>query len=98
MFKFLFLNFSLFLLAFWGFFVTRKNFIIILMCIEMMLLSVNLNFICFSLYIDDILGQIMSLFILTIAAGESAIGLALLVVYYRVKGIIALEYMNLLKS
>ena len=98
MLKFLFLISNLFLLALWGIFVTRKNFIIILMSIEMMLLAINLNFIIFSVYLDDLLGQLFALFIITVAAGESAIGLAILVVYYRLNGIISIEYMSLLKG
>lgn len=72
--------------------------IITLVSIELILLSVNLNFIIFSVYLDDILGQIFALLILTIAAAESAIGLALLVVYYRVKGNIDIDYINILKG
>ena len=98
MFKFLFIISNLFLLALWGIFLTRKNFIIILMSIEMMLLAINLNFIIFSVYLDDLLGQIFALFIITVAAGESAIGLAILVIYYRLRGIISIEYMSILKG
>lgn len=77
---------------------TRKNFIIILMSIEIMLLAINLNFIFFSLYLDDMLGQLFALYILTVAAAESAIGLAILVVYYRLKGIIAVDNISALKG
>ena len=98
MLKFLFIISNLFLLALWGIFVTRKNFIIILMCIEMMLLAINLNFIIFSVYLDDLIGQIFALFIITVAAGESAIGLAILVIYYRLRGIISIEYISFLKG
>ena len=69
-----------------------------LMSIELMLLAVNLNFVFFSVYLDDIIGQLFALLILTVAAAESAIGLALLVVYYRVRGTIAVEYINLIKG
>lgn len=69
-----------------------------LMCIELMLLAVNLNFLIFSTYLDDLSGQIFSLLILTVAAAESSIGLALLVMYYRTRGTISIEYMNLLKG
>jgi NADH-quinone oxidoreductase subunit K len=88
----------LFLLGIWGIFLNRKNIIIILMSIELILLAVNFNFILFSVYLDDIIGQIFALFILTVAAAESAIGLAILVVYYRVRGTIAVEFINSMKG
>lgn len=69
-----------------------------LMSIELMLLAVNYNFLVFSVYIDDLLGQLFALLVLTVAAAESAIGLALLVVYYRVRGTIAVEFINLMKG
>ena len=68
------------------------------MSIEIMLLAINLNFIFFSIYIDDIMGQIFSLYILTVAAAESAIGLAILVVYYRLRGVISIDNISLLKG
>jgi len=71
----------LFLFGIWGIFLNRKNIIIILMSIELMILAVNLNLLFFSVYIDDLLGQLFALLVLTVAAAESAIGLALLVVY-----------------
>lgn len=76
----------------------RKNIILMLMSIELMLLAVNLNFIIFSVFLDDIVGQIFALFVLTVAAAESAIGLAILVVYYRIRGTVSIEYINLLKN
>lgn len=88
----------LFLLGIWGIFLNRKNIIVMLMSIELMLLAVNLNFLMFSVYLDDLVGQVFALLILTVAAAESAIGLALLVVYYRVRGTIAVEFINLLKG
>lgn len=88
----------LFLLGIWGIFFNRKNIIIMLMSIELMLLSLNNNFLFFSVELDDIAGQVFSLFILTIAAAESSVGLALLVVYYRVRGSVAVEYINLLRG
>jgi len=91
-------SFSLFLLGLWGMFLNRKNIIIMLMSIELMLLAINMNFVFFSIYLDDIIGQIFAIFVLTVAAAESAIGLALLVVYYRVRGTIAVEFINLLKG
>ena len=63
-----------------------------------MLLAVNFNFIIFSFFLDDIVGQIFALFVLTVAAAESAIGLAILVVYYRIRGTVSIEYINLLKN
>jgi NADH-quinone oxidoreductase subunit K len=68
------------------------------MSIEIMLLAVNLNFIFFSIYLDDLIGQLFSLYILTVAAAESAIGLAILVVYYRLRGIISIDNISLLKG
>ncbi len=68
------------------------------MSIEIMLLAINLNFIFFSIYLDDIIGQIFSLYILTVAAAESAIGLAILVVYYRLRGVISIDNISLLKG
>lgn len=88
----------LFLLGLLGIFLNRKNLIIMLMSIELILLAVNFNFIIFSIFNDDLLGQLFSLFILTVAAAESAIGLAILVAYYRVRGTISIKYINLLKG
>jgi NADH-quinone oxidoreductase subunit K len=88
----------LFLLGIWGIFLNRKNIIIMLMSIELMLLAVNMNFLLFSVYLDDLMGQLFALLVLTVAAAESAIGLALLVVYYRVRGTIAVEFINLMKG
>jgi NADH-quinone oxidoreductase subunit K len=68
------------------------------MSIELMLLAININFVIFSVYLDDMTGQIFALFILTIAAAESAIGLAILVVYYRIKGIISINFINSIKG
>lgn len=89
--KYLTIPTVLFLIGMWGIFINRKNVLIMLMSIELMLLAINLNFIIFSVYLDDILGQIFALFILTIAAAESSIGLAILVVYYRIRGNISVE-------
>ena len=88
----------LFLLGIWGLYLNRKNIILMLMSIELMLLAVNLNFLVFSVYLDDMMGQLFALLVLTVAAAESAIGLALLVVYYRVRGSIAVEFMSLMKG
>lgn len=96
--KYLLISIILFLLGIWGIYLNRKNIIIMLMSIELMLLAVNLNFLFFSVYLDDSLGQLFALLVLTVAAAESAIGLALLVVYYRVRGTIAVEFINLIKG
>lgn len=96
--KFLAVSMILFLLGIWGIFLNRKNIIIMLMSIELMLLAVNLNFLIFSVHLDDLMGQLFALLILTVAAAESAIGLALLVVYYRIRGTIAVEFINLMKG
>lgn len=96
--KYIAVSLILFLLGIWGIFLNRKNIIIMLMSIELMLLAVNLNFVIFSVYLDDLIGQVFALFILTVAAAESAIGLALLVVYYRVRGTISVEFIHLLKG
>ena len=89
---------TLFLVGVWGIFLNRKNIIVMLMSIELMLLAVNLNFLVFSVWCDDLMGQLFSLFILTVAAAESAIGLALLVIYYRARGTVAVEFVNLMKG
>ena len=96
--KYLSVSMILFLLGIWGIFLNRKNIIIMLMSIELMLLAVNLNFLIFSVYLDDLIGQLFALLVLTVAAAESAIGLALLVVYYRIRGTIAVEFINLIKG
>lgn len=96
--KFLIISIILFLIGILGIFLVKKNIIIILMSIELMLLAININFIIFSIYLNDITGQIFSLFILTVAAAESAIGLAILVVYYRIKGIISINFINSIKG
>jgi NADH-quinone oxidoreductase subunit K len=88
----------LFLIGTLGIVLNRKNIIITIMSIELMLLAVNLNFIIFSIYLDDITGYIFVLFILTIAATESAIGLAILSVYYKLKNTINLDKIKHLKS
>lgn len=79
-------NILLFILSLFGIVFNKYSILVTLMCIELMLLSVNINFSIFSLYLDDIYGQLFSLFILTIAAAESSIGLAIIILYYRVRG------------
>ena len=88
----------LFTLGIFGIFLNRKNVIIILMSVELMLLAVNINLVAFSAYAGDLVGQIFALFILTVAAAEAAIGLAILVVFFRNRGSIAVEDGNLMKG
>lgn len=88
----------LFTLGVLGIFVNRKNIIVILMSIELILLSVNLNFVAFSSFMNDIVGQVFALLVLTVAAAEAAIGLAILVVYFRNRGSIAVEDINMMKG
>ena len=96
--KYLLIAIMLFVIGLSGVFLNRKNIIILLMSIELMLLSINFNFIIFSIFLDDIVGQLFALLVLTIAAAESAIGLAILVIYYRIRGTIAIELINLMKG
>ena len=86
------------MLGIFGIFLNRKNIIVILMSIELILLAVNINFVAFSYYLGDLTGQIFSIFILTVAAGEAAIGLAIVVVYFRNRGSIAVEDINVMKG
>ena len=88
----------LFLIGALGLVLNRKNVLITIMSIELMLLSVNLNFIIFSIYLDDVVGYIFVLFILTIAATESAIGLAILSIYYKLKQTIQMDKIKIVKS
>ncbi len=88
----------LFTLGVLGIFINRKNVIVILMSIELILLSVNLNFVAFSSFLNDIVGQVFAMLVLTVAAAEAAIGLAILVVYFRNRGTIAVEDINMMKG
>tara|TARA_R110002020_G_scaffold96017_1_gene230269 strand:+ start:395 stop:769 length:375 start_codon:yes stop_codon:yes gene_type:complete len=88
----------LFVMGMLGIFLNRKNIIIILMAIELILLAVNLNFVAFSAFIGDMTGQVFAMFILTVAAGEAAIGLAILVIYFRQRGTIAVDDVNRMKG
>ncbi len=81
-----------------GLFVNRKNVIVMLMCIELILLAVNINFVAFSSYVGNITGQVFTMFVLTVAAAEAAIGLAILVVYFRNRGTIAVEDLQQMKG
>ena len=88
----------LFTIGVFGIFVNRKNIIIILMSIELILLSVNINFVAFSAYLNDMAGQIMAMFILTVAAAEAAIGLAILVTFFRNRGDLAVDDASMKKG
>ena len=88
----------LFAISIVGIFLNRKNVIVLLMAIELMLLAVNLNFVAFSSFLNDIVGQVFALLVLTVAAAEAAIGLAILVVYFRNRGTIAVEDVNVMKG
>lgn len=88
----------LFTMGVFGIFLNRKNVIIILMCIELILLSVNINFVAFSAFLGDLKGQVFTMFILTVAAAEAAIGLAILVIFFRNKGSIAVEDISSMKG
>ena len=84
----------LFVLGVLGIFLNRKNVIVILMAIELILLAVNINLVAFSAYLGDMVGQVFAMFVLTVAAGEAAIGLAILVIYFRNRGTIAVDDAN----
>jgi len=88
----------LFVIGVFGIFLNRKNVIVILMSIELMLLAVNINMVAFSAHLGDLVGQVFALFILTVAAAEAAIGLAILVCFFRVRGTIAVEDVNMMKG
>ena len=81
-----------------GIFLNRKNIIIILMSIELILLAVNINLVSFSVYLQDLVGQVFTMFVLTVAAAEAAVGLAIIVIYYKNKGSINVEQINSLKG
>ncbi|WP_267393592.1 NADH-quinone oxidoreductase subunit NuoK [Sphingomonas sp. GC_Shp_1] len=88
----------LFTMGVLGIFLNRKNIIVILMAIELILLAVNLNLVAFSAYLHDLVGQVFAMFVLTVAAGEAAIGLAILVIYFRGRGTIAVDDVNRMKG
>jgi NADH-quinone oxidoreductase subunit K len=88
----------LFVLGVFGIFLNRKNIIVILMAIELILLSVNINLIAFSVFLGDMVGQVFAMFVLTVAAAEAAIGLAILVIYFRNRGTIAVDDVNQMKG
>lgn len=95
---YLILGAVLFGISFAGIVINRKNIIVLLMCIELMLLAVNINFVAFATFLNLLAGEIFVFFILTVAAAEAAIGLAILVLFYRRRGSINVEEMNLLKG
>ena len=97
-FHYLAISSLLFVIGICGIFLNRKNIITILMSVELMLLAVNINFVAFSVYLGDLTGQIFSIFVLTVAAAEAAIGLAILVVFYRNRGSIAVEDINSMRG
>src|SRR5687767_4411783 len=88
----------LFTLGVFGIFLNRKNVIVILMSVELILLAVNINLVAFSTHLSDIVGQVFALLVLTVAAAEASIGLAILVVYYRNRGSIAVEDINMMRG
>jgi NADH-quinone oxidoreductase subunit K len=89
---------TLFVIGIFGLFLNRKNIIIMLMSVELMLLAVNINFVAFSHFLNDMVGQVFTLFVLTVAAAEAAIGLAILVCFFRNRGTIAVEDVNVMKG
>ena len=89
---------ALFTLGVLGIFINRKNIIVILMSVELILLSVNINFVAFSSFLNDLVGQVFAMLILTVAAAEAAIGLAILVAFFRNRGSIAVEDVNIMKG
>jgi NADH-quinone oxidoreductase subunit K len=93
-----FLIIFLFLISIFGLFLSRKNFLLILICIEMMLLSITLGFLIFSIQVDDLLGQLNIIFILSIGGAESSIGLAIVVIFYRLHAEINIDNINLIKA
>jgi NADH-quinone oxidoreductase subunit K len=89
---------ALFVIGIFGLFLNRKNIIVLLMSIELILLAVNINLVAFSAYLGDLTGQVFTLFVLTVAAAEAAIGLAILVSFFRSRGSIAVEDANVMKG
>ena len=89
---------ALFVIGIFGIFLNRKNVIVILMAIELILLAVNINLVAFSAFLGDLVGQVFAMFVLTVAAGEAAIGLAILVIYFRGRGTIAVDDVNRMKG
>ena len=94
----LLLSSFIFFVGILGLFFTRKHLILLLLSIELVLLAININFLVFSVFFDDLIGQFFALCVITVAAAESSIGLAILVVYYRLRGGISLDLINILKG
>lgn len=94
----LFLSFVLFFIGSFGMFLYKRHFIIILISLELLLLAINLQLVVFSVFIDDLLGQVYAMVTLTVAAAESSLGLAIVVVFYKLRGGISLDLINLLKA
>ncbi|QMW21841.1 NADH-quinone oxidoreductase subunit NuoK [Sandaracinobacteroides saxicola] len=88
----------LFTLGVLGIFINRKNVIVILMSVELILLAVNINLVAFSVFLGDMVGQVFAMFVLTVAAGEAAIGLAILVIYFRNRGSIAVDDVSVMRG
>ena len=95
---YLFMSATLFIIGIFGIFVNRKNIIIILMSIEIILMAVNINLVACSSFMNDLVGQVFTLFVLTVAAAEAAIGLAILVCFYRSRGSILVDDVNMMKG
>lgn len=93
-----FIPFTIFLIGLIGIFLNRKNILLIIICVELVLLAINFSFLISSYYLDDVLGQLFAIFVLVVAAAESSIGLAILITYYRVRGSITIESVNLLRG
>jgi len=93
-----FISLGLFFIGLFGIFANRKNVLTVIICIELILLSINLNLLISAFYLDDILGEIFVVIVLTVAAAESSIGLAILIIYYRLRGTISIEFINTLKG
>jgi len=98
MFFLILISLIIFIIGISGMFFSRKHIIIILISLELLLLSININFVIFSIFLDDFLGQIFALIILGVAAAESALGLAILIIYYRLRGSISIDVLSLLKG
>ena len=92
------ISFLLFCIGLFGIYTNRKNVLTVIICFELLLLSINLNFLISAFYLDDIFGEIFVVFILTVASAETSIGLAILIVFYRLKGSIAIDLIKNLKS
>ena len=95
---YIFVSAILFVLGVLGIFLNRKNIIVILMAVELILLAVNINLVAFSAFLGDLVGQVFAMFVLTVAAGEAAVGLAILVIYFRGRGTIAVDSVDRLKG